>query len=84
MAVQTKLRRIGTWKANGSMKLDDLRQWHHLYGACRCGHIGYIKHDQLAKKYGGETTLSDLKPKLRCKRNPEHETLNFAAAQEKR
>ena len=65
-------------------KLGDLCPWHHLYGACKCGHIGYIKHEELKKRFGPETTLSDIKPKLRCKRNPKHETLIFAIAQEKR
>jgi len=37
-----------------------------------------------AHTYIGEATLGDLKPKLQCKRNPEHETLIFATAPDKR
>ncbi|MBB4465430.1 hypothetical protein [Rhizobium leguminosarum] len=84
MGVQTTLRRIGAWKAESWVKLGDLASYHHLYGACRCGHIGYIQHEALKAKYGAEATLGDLKPKLQCKRNPEHETLIFAIAQDKR
>lgn len=84
MQVQTTLGRIGAWKAGPNVKLGDLKSYQHLYAACRCGHIGRIKHEKLRAKYGAEATLGDLKPKLRCNRNPEHETLIFAVAQEKR
>ena len=81
---ELKLQKIGAWRVPEHIRLGDLSKRQHLYGACKCGHAGYIKHDELRERFGAEKPLGELKPLMKCKRGRDHQLLFFAIYQEKR
>lgn len=82
--VELKMQKFGAWRASEAMSLGNISSGSHLYGACKCGHTGYIRHTDLLKKYGPTKTLGELKHLLRCKRNDEHQALFFGIKWEER
>ena len=83
-AVELKVMKFGAWRANDTTRLGSLASWEHLYGACKCGHTGYIKHNELLRRFGPETTLGDIRPLLRCKYSRKHKSMFFAIKTESR
>jgi hypothetical protein len=48
--------------------LDDIPEWHALGGHCsKCEREGWLLRWELSQKWGKQTYLSSLAPRLRCR-----------------
>lgn len=48
-------------------RVKDLPYWYELYGFCfRCGHYGKIEMREMLRKFGTQTIIIGLEPRLRC------------------
>lgn len=50
------------------VKVGDLREWHYIRVHCeRCKHMSEIRPEVLQRRFDGETAISDLASKFKCR-----------------
>ncbi|MGO4440283.1 hypothetical protein [Rhizobium sp. RAF56] len=47
-------------------KLGDIAGWEMLLALCKCEHFAEVDIRKLKRKFGAETVLRTLEPKLKC------------------